>query len=195
MCRSDDRLISRLAFAVTGDPQNPTVLLRTRPSRLSPPEVILKATAFRSYLKIPNLFVPVDQRLHPPLRREAVVKLLVSESDSVHWLLPQADGSFVPQSVPDLVFRPLEDWVDYVLDNQHEPLEAWIQSHRFDFESFVCGEAKPLQPKPKKADRPKSKTAFEIAQSSKKQTVNVKPGKVKKPAKFDATSSLLDSAQ
>ena len=38
------------------------------------------------------------------------------------------------------VFRPLADWIDYVLDQEQQPLTAWVQATRFDFEPFVCRE-------------------------------------------------------
>ena len=50
------------------------------------------------------------------------------------------DGGFVPESLPDESFRPLDQWVNYVLDREHRPLEAWVGSARFEFEPFVCGE-------------------------------------------------------
>ncbi|MDA9857441.1 hypothetical protein N9D23_04920 [Rubripirellula sp.] len=167
--RSDDGLLGRLAFAVTSgrmldipsqDEECPTVVLRARPSVLPPPELILDALACRPYLRIPNLFFPVGQQLQPPLRRDAVTRLLAEETDRVYWLAPSelessenvpqrylkavrqemqpAAGSFSLHSIEDAAFRPLEDWVEYVIDHQAQQLNAWIASHQFDFESFVC---------------------------------------------------------
>src|SRR5262249_25458392 len=42
---------------------------------------------------------------------------------------------------------PLADWVDYVLDRDHEALQAWVEAARFDFESFVCDDDQPARPK------------------------------------------------
>lgn len=167
--RSDDRLSGRLAFAVASgrmrdipfqDDDGPTVVLKARRSVLPPPELILDALACRPYLRIPNLFVPLGLQLQPPLRRDAVTRLLAKEADQVHWLAPSAmasseivpqcylkaarqevqsaAGSFSLHSIEDAAFRPLEDWVEYVIDHQAQPLNAWIASHQFDFESFVC---------------------------------------------------------
>jgi hypothetical protein len=157
---ADDRLLSRLAFAVGVKDGVTTVVLRVRPSKLAPPVLVLQGVGFRPYLKLPNLFLPCDTRLHPPLRRDAVSKLLASEPARVTWLYPRPDGRFTPESLPDEAFRRLEDWVDYVLDHDHQALQAWVQSTRFDFEPFVCrdGPSEPAKkvaknepPRPKKS--------------------------------------------
>ena len=139
---ADDRLIARLAFAVAeaGAAGEPTVVIRSRPSKQAPPVLVLDGLEYRSYLRLANLFLPVGMRLHPPLRRDAVARLLASDPARVTWLAPASGGGFVPESLPDESFRPLDQWVDYVLDREHRPLEAWVRSARFDFEPFVCGE-------------------------------------------------------
>jgi hypothetical protein len=144
---ADDRLVARLAFAVAeaGDRGEPTVVLRARPSKQAPPVLVLDGVGYRPYLRLANLFLPVGTRLHPPLRRDAVARLLASDPARVTWLAPESGGGFVPESLPDESFRPLDQWVDYVLDREHRRLEAWVRSARFDFEPFVCrdGEGDP----------------------------------------------------
>ena len=143
---SDDRLVSRLAFAVgtSDNSQNArTVVVKVRPGKEAPPVLVLEGVACRSYLRIPNLFLPVGYRLHPPLRRDAVKQLLAADPNLDTWLLPQADGQFVPQSLPDNAFRPLSDWVDYVLDSERDALATWMGAVQFDFESFVCPDEGP----------------------------------------------------
>lgn len=172
---SDARLIARLSFAVAKNDDSTTIILRLRPSRDTPPVLVLDALACESYLKLPNLFVPAGHRIHPPLRRDVVKNLLADSPAMITWLEPASgnrepqgasgrqtntrdDGGFVPRRVPDTAFRPLEDWVDYVLDREHEALEAWMQSSRFDFESFICPDEqpdrKPKKKQPEKRDRP-----------------------------------------
>ncbi len=151
--RSDDRLISRLAFAVatSSDDSEPTVIIRARPSKQLPPILVLDGVVCRPYLKIPNLFLPVGHRLHPPLRRDAVVKLLAREPDQITWLIPGDERSFAPESIPDKAFRPMSDWIDYVIDHQSKPLQVWVASHQFEFEHFICSDdvekKKPSPPK------------------------------------------------
>lgn len=170
---SDERLVGRLSFAVAkSDDHTTSIILRLRPSRDTPPVLVLEALACEPYLKLPNLFVPSGHRIHPPLRRDVVKKLLAESPGMITWLEPTNGGSeeraaadrnetggFTPRRVADAAFRPLEDWVDYVLDRDHEALEAWMQSSRFDFESFVCPDEQPdRKPKTKREpdnrDRP-----------------------------------------
>jgi hypothetical protein len=144
---ADDQLLARLAFAVGTANGQSIIVLRARPSKLPPPMLVLNAVACRAYLKLPNLFVPCGSRLHPPLRRDAVRKRLADDPGVVTWLYPQGDGGFIPESLPDQAFRPLSEWVDYVLEHEQQPLELWVQSTLFDFEPFVCVEEEPAKPK------------------------------------------------
>ena len=159
-----DHLVARLSFAVgvvaeaagfrtdagsVGHGAETTVVLRLRPGRQPAPVLVLDAAAYCSYLKIPNLFLPAGRRLHPPLRRDVVKSLLADDAGQITWLEEVDDGRFQPCSLPDAAFRPLDDWVEYVLDRHHAPLEAWVQSTRFDFEPFICADDKPDKPKPK----------------------------------------------
>jgi hypothetical protein len=157
---SDERLLQRLMFAVATDAKGArTVVLRVRPSKLTPPPLPLdNALAFKPYWKLPNLFLPLGKRLHPTLRRDAVRKLLADDPDQVVWLYPGENGGFTPEFVPDAAFRSLEDWVDYVIEAEQKPLAAWIEATSFDFEHFVCKDAGGPKVKPDKGDKePKDK--------------------------------------
>jgi hypothetical protein len=150
---ADDHLLARLAFAVGEQNGKSVIVLRVRPSRLAPPELVINATGFRHHLKLPNLFVPIGRRLQPPLRRDAVRKHLADDPAQVTWLQPDGGDGFTPESLPETAFRPLSDWIDYVLDRDRVPLQAWVESATFDFEHFVCdaddgGEKPPKPPKP-----------------------------------------------
>jgi len=150
---ADDRLLQRLRFAV-GEPDaagESVIVLRLSPSKLPPPVVALTdAVGYKPYFKLANLFVPTGSRLHPQLRRDAVRTLLASDPDRVVWLAPLADGEFAPESMAEDAFRPLELWVDYILESSPEPLKAWVAASQFDFESFVCTDG---GPKPRGPDR------------------------------------------
>ena len=155
---AEDKLIARLAFAVGEIEGRQTVVLRLRPGRGAPPVLVLDALECATYLKLPNLYLPTGRRLHPLLRRDVVKSLLAADEKSVTWLMPGDDGAFTPQTMPESTFRPLSDWVRYVIDREHELLEAWIQSTRFDFESFICPDDdkdKPKKPTKEKAKAPK----------------------------------------
>jgi hypothetical protein len=166
---AEDQLLGRLAFAVGEKDGQTVVVLRVRPSKLPPPVLVLPAEAYKSHLKIPNLFLPAGFTLHPPLRRDVVRKLLAEDLSQITWLAPTASGgyepqgSFTPEGLPADVFRPLTDWVDCVLDHGREQLQAWMEAMQFEFEPFVCEEEPPNKPKkppaPAKTGRPKTAPA------------------------------------
>jgi hypothetical protein len=168
---NDDQLLSRLAFAVGNNGEHTTIVVRVRQSRLPPPQLVLGAQGYRHHLKLPNLFLPVGMGLHPPLRRDKVRELFAEDVSRVFWLDPGPEGTFTPQSLPEGAFRPLTDWVDYVLDHDREALEAWVQAAQFDFEAFVCNEdgtPKPRRPQPAEKPRPARSLRAEPARAQKK---------------------------
>ena len=157
---ADERISQRLKFAVATDSTGKTsVVLRVAASKGSPPVLTVSgAIGFKAYYKLPNLFLPAGTRLHPTLRRDAVRKLLADDPDLVVWLNPGPDGTFVPTTLPEDAFRPLEAWVDYVIAADSAPLAAWVSASKFDFELFICSDA--TKPKPDEAPgKGKKKTA------------------------------------
>ena len=148
---ADDRLIQRLRFAVSepGDDAESVIALRLSPSKSPPPALELPgAVGYKPYFKLTNLYIPTGSRLHPQLRRDAVRTLLAGDPDRVVWLSPGIGGAFVPESMAEDAFRPLDHWVDYILESSPASLKAWIAATEFDFESFVCSDvaAKPRGP-------------------------------------------------
>ncbi|HEV7279311.1 MAG TPA: hypothetical protein VGN57_03780 [Pirellulaceae bacterium] len=135
----EQTLAGRLAFAVTSE-EDPTVIIRTRPAPEGPPTISLDAIAYRSYLRIPNLFVPCGTQLRPRLRPDVIASRLAPRQDEITWLEPTAPGEFAPRTIPETAFQPLEEWIEYYLEREREPLAVWTRSMTFDFEPFVCGE-------------------------------------------------------
>jgi cellulose synthase operon protein C len=165
---AEDQLLNRLAFAVGEKNGQTVVVLRVRQSKLPPPVLVLPAEEYKSHLKLPNLFLPAGFALNPPLRRDVVRKLMAEDPRQITWLVSGENGSFTPEGLPDDVFRPLTDWVDYVLDRDREQLQAWVQAMQFEFEPFVCEEEQPSKPKkPPAAEKthgPKTSPARPAAQ-------------------------------
>ena len=153
---ADDLMLQRLAFAVGHKGDETIIVVRVRPSRLPPPELMLKADKYKSYLKMPNLFLPAGMGLHPPLRRDIVRRLLADDPAKLVWLTPLGNGSFRPEMLPEDAFQPLTDWVDYVLDQEQEALQAWVQASQFDFEAFVCQEEAAVKMKKPPSERRRS---------------------------------------
>src|SRR5262249_9728430 len=120
-----DSLVQRLLFAVGRRDTQTTIILRVRPSKQPPPQLVLDAQPYSRYLKLDNLFLPVGAKLHPALRRDAVRKLLAEDPARVTWLQrdPNQPGLFTPENIPEDAFHPLQDWVDYVLDLDQRDLD------------------------------------------------------------------------
>lgn len=190
---SDERLTQRLMFAVATDPGGTqTVILRTRPSKLAPPSLTLEKTvAYKPFWKLPNLFIPLGRRLHPTLRRDAVRRLLANDPDQVVWLAPDEKSGFTPESVPDGAFRPLEDWVDYVIESEQKPLAAWIEATRFDFDQFICTETGGPKIKPDKEGKESRERDAENGPSAKAIPQPKPTGKGKTSAKPNAPAEFL----
>jgi cellulose synthase operon protein C len=196
---SDDQLLHRLAFAVGERDGRQVVAVRVRPSKLPPPALVLPAEAYRTHLKLPNLFLPCGTRLKPPLRRDVVRRLFAEDLDKITWLAPGPDETFTPESLPESAFRPLPDWVEYVLDHDKEELQAWVQVAQFDFEAFVCTDEAPAKPKrPPSSDKKRSEKGLKRATDGGLETPEpvafpvVKKGK--KPAAAEELPDLMGTA-
>ncbi|MCS6850050.1 MAG: hypothetical protein NZ700_02635 [Gemmataceae bacterium] len=136
---ADDTLVSRLAFAVGEAGGESYILLLARAAK-SPPVLVLPGETYRRFPGLAHLFVPCRRTLQPPLERSVIQQLLAPQADIIVWLQPGAEGRFTPMRLPESAFRPLADWVEYVIDSEHRAVEAWVQAARFEFESFVCNE-------------------------------------------------------
>ena len=187
---ADDQLLSRLAFAVGDVNGERAIVLRVRPSRQAAPVLVLGGVGFRPHLRLPNLFLPCGWRLHPPLRRRRR-QTAGERSEQITGLYPGQDGVFRPETLPDAAFRPLHDWIDYVLDQNQQALTAWTQTARFDFESFICRDDEPAgKPEPQAPKKPKEKP---------EETVEAKPearpaAEVKKARRKKKEDVTLDEA-
>ncbi len=162
---ADERLIEQLLFAVATGPNNrEIVVLKTRPSRKSPPILTLNDTiAYKPYSRLPNLYQPVGLRLHPTIRRDVVAKLLAEDRENTVWLSPGDNGTFTPESLPEQAFRSLHEWVEYIIDRDRTPLAEWIDASVFEFDSFACNEATTAKKGP--PDKPGRDKKPEVATS------------------------------
>lgn len=131
-----EALLAQLRFAVAGPPESPCVVLRARPGREQPPELGLSGTAYAPLPQLPNLYLPCESLLEPPLRRDRLRALLAPEPDMVVWLHPTGQGAFRTEHLPDSAFHPLEEWVEYVIDTAATALEPWVRGATFDFAAF-----------------------------------------------------------
>lgn len=211
---SDNDLIARFAFAVAELDGQRVVVLRVRPSKAAPPAVVLDAVGYRPYLRIPNLYLPVGTALRPPLRRDALIALLAEDRTRLTWLAPMKSpngilansatndqddrsgnrqnsdfGTFTPQSVPEDAFRPLSEWVDYILEHEHQAMSAWIGSTQFQFESFICKDDAEKPKKPKDPPAPKKPGEGPPREREALKATNQPTNQTKRKARADDTGS------
>lgn len=124
--RVDDRIVSRLLVARLTIDGAPAVALWAKPGRTSAPVVLIEADAYRSYLKLPNLFVPTSRRLTPPLRRDLARVAYAADAGELVWL-SERDGRLVRSAVPVAAFQPLPQHVSY----QPPPAACWAAAEPF----------------------------------------------------------------
>lgn len=142
--------LENVLFVVVGD----EVVLRARPGREANAGA-LPGDPYARVLDLPNLFAPVGFTVEPPLRRDRLRTWLAPDPDLVTWLEPLLTGEatatrgFARFSVLEAAFRPLTDWVDYLIDGAAETLAAWTRSATFDFEPFVALEDAEVAPRSK----------------------------------------------
>lgn len=138
--------LDHVLFVVSGD----TVVLRARPGREANAGA-LPGDPYARVADMPNLFAPAGLTVEPPLRRDRLRSWLAPDPDVVTWLEATPQG-FRRCAVLDAAFRPLSDWVEYVMDGDAQVLEAWARSATFDFEPFVALEdARPAGPEERAA--------------------------------------------
>lgn len=146
-----------LFAACDGEDGAPIVVVRARPGARATVEI--EGEAYRAHPAVPNLFLPCDATLEPPLRRDRVAALLAPEPDAIAWLRPLDGGRFRVERLREDAFQPLAEWVEYVVDTNAATLQAWVRSCTFDFDAFVGAEPSfdrgPRRDAPDDDDRPK----------------------------------------
>lgn len=141
-----DDVVARLSFAVvegsgeTGPDASPWIVLRVRPSQQAPPTLVFDALALAPVQRLSNILAPVGKRIFPPIRRDAIQKLLHPGDGQTVWLENDAAGVLRRFSVADAAFRPLTELVAYTIDSAASVLKEWYESTTFDFSAYVCRE-------------------------------------------------------
>jgi hypothetical protein len=135
--QSDDRLLSRLSVAFASANGRQIAVLRTQTGRGGPPVLVLDALACRPFLRLPNLYLPVGQRLRPSLRRDAVRRLFAADAGTVVWLEPDGSGGFTTHAIPESAFRPLEQAIAYPQEHAPRSLTTPTVGASFALEPFA----------------------------------------------------------
>jgi hypothetical protein len=125
----------------------PVVIVRARPGVRKGVTLDLDAESYRPHPQLPGLFLPCGTSLEPPLRRDKVRELLASDPNQIVWVTGDAEGLGV-ERIEEVAFRPLPDWVSYVIDRGATELAAWVRGASFDFSAFEVIEAIPVAEAP-----------------------------------------------
>lgn len=136
-------VLEAVTFAVAGD----LVLLRPRPGKTFPGT--LPGEAYARAGDLPNLYLPHGTALEPPLRRERLRAWLAPDIEQVTLVGPDEAGRLALRSLPEKAFRPLTEWVDYVLDGAREQLETWVKRATFEFAGYEADADVPSEAKEK----------------------------------------------
>lgn len=140
-----DDVIARLSFAVLvppgGQKTGEVVVLRARHGRSGPPPIDVSGVsgvAMVPYMGLPNLYLPHDATVEPPLCQGTLRQLLAPDDERVFWLAPREPRGceFRVESAPEHGFAPLAEWVEYLIDRSADELAPWVRSVTFEFESF-----------------------------------------------------------
>lgn len=131
-----------LEFAAGSIGERQALLLRARPGHAEP-QLSLRARGFCPHPLLPNLFLPDDRALEPPLRRDRLQSVLDVGADRISWLEPTSGTDFDVLTLELGAFHPLEDWVDYVVDGAREELRAWLGRASFSFQPILRADPEP----------------------------------------------------
>jgi hypothetical protein len=137
-----EEIAAGFLFAVTDGTSGPVVILRTRPTSRRAATLDVEGEAYCPHPLLPGVFLPRHTALEPPLRRDKLRETLAPDPDKV-VLVREGDQGLRVERIADTVFRPLTDWVDYVIEGATE-LDAWVHGARFDFSAFEVVEAEPV---------------------------------------------------
>ena len=131
----------RLSFAIVRQPTGQQIVLRLRPGQGRPPAISLSGTAYYGHALCAGLHLPCGQRLRPHLPRAVLEAVLQLHPERITWLDVSPTGGVKPVSVEFTAFRPLAEWVDYVIDQQAVALRTWEAAFRFEATEFVIVES------------------------------------------------------
>ncbi|HSS00370.1 MAG TPA: hypothetical protein VLM79_25100 [Kofleriaceae bacterium] len=151
-------VVARLTFAITGG-DAPLAILRVRSGRHAPPELALAAEEHAPIADMPDVYAPAGAIVEPPLHRERLRAILGATGGDVLWLAPLPERRFRVERIADDAFRPLADWVEYVLHASAPALEPWLRSTALDFAPMVVAalpvpEPVSASPSEPRAERP-----------------------------------------
>ncbi len=110
-------------------------LFAVRAKRQPPPVLELGGTAFGEFRGLPQLLLPVDWDLQPPLQADRYRTLFELKAGTLTLLWPGEATQIL--RIPEVVFRPLGSLVDYLIAAQNPLLETWLAKSAFDLGPYA----------------------------------------------------------
>jgi cellulose synthase operon protein C len=156
--QSPDHIINDLDFAIGTTNQGKCILLRARPSKKGPMELVLDAIPFTPLMRLPNVYLPWGMKINPPLRRD-MIRQWFENPDRLTWLFPRNSIEFDLQSIPMDAFRPLTEWVEYhceeapVLVQDVKPPLTEFSFEKYQVRALTEEEMPPLSVRKRSKDR------------------------------------------
>ena len=154
--------LDALMFAAQESPDGERYLLiRERHTGAGRQYIDFEGLEFGPYAGYPNLMLPVDQDLEPPLRKDRYRDIfsLVTGQLTLLW---KRDGKLRIVRVKEKSFLPMTDLVDYVIGAGSTELESMIERTVFDFHRFETAPRRPMEvAAPSKPSRSRSRSRDE----------------------------------
>ncbi|NUO50722.1 MAG: hypothetical protein HOV80_17870 [Polyangiaceae bacterium] len=167
-------VLRALSFVACGPRDSPLVVLRaSKPMPLFP-----RGDAYAAVPELPDVFVPIDRRVHPPIWSDRLRAVVGGPDDKIRWLVPPEPGGALRVDSAALdAFVPLVDWVEFVAE-PHE-LEPWLRAVSFEPGAFdaIAGE-----PEPRQAKREDDATPDEVRKRRRRPLVTRSPVVTSAPA-------------
>lgn len=113
------------------------VFVRERRTGKASRHLDLGGRAFASYQGLPNLLLPTDVELLPPLRRDLYRKLFDLEPGTLTILVPDGEKDYLTLRISEKSFQAVESLVDYVIAGARVAIEHKIEESVFKFDQYA----------------------------------------------------------
>lgn len=132
------------------------VFVRERRSGKTSRHLDLGGLAFASYQGLPNLLLPTDVELLPPLRRDLYRSLFNLEPGTLTILVPAGEKGYLTLRISEKSFQAMESLVDYIITGDRAAIEHKIEESVFKFDQYAKAPSRKDLQAPMRAERPSS---------------------------------------
>jgi len=132
----EDELRNLLLATLTGPDGQPLFAVREVLAGRAPRLLPLGERCFAPHPGLPNLLLPCDLRLAPPLRDDRYASAF-GLTGGVLTVLEDAGGGLTELTIPERAFQPIERLIDFVAHTEAARLDAIVRETPFDLEEFA----------------------------------------------------------